>query len=358
MESGLFILTCVALGLLAMALVLWGILLGYRVVDNHHRARRVVLADEWLMKLLPVLEMETPVTSLPKVRGGNEMEAVLSLLRDLMERFRGQYRDQLREILAHIGGDDFGLRMLRQRSLTYRLRGCALLGWTGGSAAVDAALRRALLDEAKEVRIEAAYALALRGAPGLGIREVLESLEEMDALASDRMRDVVRMLAPGRSQELARLLPVATTPRLRVLLLDGLSATGDLAQSDLIAEQLQDAAPAVRAAAVLALEQLGDPMQISQVALLVQDVSPKVRLAVARYAVSMGPDAEAQELLEKLVLDGDYEVKRQAVHGLSKVGGRAWQRLQEQPTEDPLVEALIREITSTQTTLSPQEALA
>ncbi|MEN3940438.1 HEAT repeat domain-containing protein [Prosthecobacter sp. SYSU 5D2] len=358
MESGLFILTCAALALLALALVLWMVLLGYRLVDNRQRARRVVMADEWLLKLLPVLEMETSVTSLPKVRGGNEMEAVLSLLRDLMERFRGQYRDQLREILVHIGGADFGLRLLRQRHVTSRLRGCALLGWTGESPAVNAALRLALQDEAKEVRMEAAYALALRGPTGLGVREVLESLEEKDALASDRLRDVVRMLAPGRSQELARLLPGAATPRLRVLLLDGLSAAGDLAHSDLIATQLQDAAPAVRAAAVLALERLGDPMQISRVGLLAQDPSPKVRLAAAHYLVSMGPDTEALQWLENLVLDENYEVKRQAVHGLAKVGGRAWQRLRDQPPEDSLVQALIREITSPLLPISTLEATA
>jgi|UniRef100_UPI003785024C hypothetical protein len=343
MKFALVILLIVSLVLLGIALVLWLFLLLHRLVDNRRTSRGEQVAHDWLGLLLPVLEEVEPVAHLPRIQSHAVLESVLELVGELNERFRGQYREQLKDVLVHIGGEDYGLHLVRSRSRQQRVRGCALLGWTSLNPNVDFALERCLRDADGEVRVEAAYSLSLRQESGVTLQAIMESLREGGCLESERVRDIVRKYAPTRVRELASLLTREESAREKVLLLDAISVAGDLAQSGVVAEQLTHPAPTVRAAAVLTLEKLSDPEHMEQVAALTTDTDPKVRLAVAKYSVSMGRNAGARYLLWQLAQDANFDVQRVATHGLASVKGDFWERLRAGCHQDPLLESLIEE---------------
>lgn len=343
MTAALTVLIFVALGLMLAAVFLWLLLLGYRVADNRARKWRAAVSDIWLDRLLPVLEGDADADTLPTIRNRAELEAVLGLLNELIERFRGQYREIIGRILVQIGGQDFGLRLLHDRHIGARLRGCALLGWTGKSMKVDLALVRALDDRQRQVRVEAACALALRQPERKVLRDILDRLREASALASDRVRDAVRRLSPGHAAELAGMLKTADSPRLRVLILDGLASAGDLTWTDVVAKELESAAPTVREAAVKTLSRLADPTHIPAVALLVRDEDYRVRLAAARFAAEMGPAPDTLSMLSALARDPHFEVQQVAVFSLAETGGAAWDELANADQGCANLKALVQE---------------
>ncbi len=343
MDPALPILSWSIVALAGLALLLWGLLLLHRVLDNRRQRRLQQLQEVWLERLLPVLEGAEPSASLPAVRDALAMEAVLTLLRELLERFRGQYREELRGVLRHIGAEAYGLRLLGGWRAVARLRGCALLAWTGLEPATAASLRACLGDRRPQVRLEAAWALVQQGAPGTSLREILLALEPSGMLKSERARDIVRRLAPGRGDELGALLEAAATDRARALLLEGLALCGDPALAGRVAVQLKATGPRVREAAVRALERLADPHYIGAVTALATDADAGVRKAVAEYTVAMCADNEARNILYWLIHDADFDVQRTAIHGLARHGGAPWHRLQSQAAKSPLLEALIAE---------------
>lgn len=343
MEPALHLLILAILGLTALAALLLALLILHRWHNNRRDARLRVIQEEWLQRLLPVLEGEEPVTSLPVAAEGLPMDAVLTLLRELLERFRGKYREELSAILRHIGAEDFGRRLLRQRSQRSRVRGCALLAWVEPRTETDAELLQLLLDPRPVVRLEAASALAHRGSPDARLGAIFQALEDVSALQSDRVRDVLRLLAPHRGPELATLLTSARSDRARVLLLEALALSGDGAQTEQIAAQLQARNPKVRAAAVKALHSLADPAYIEAVTALATDADPKVRKEVADYSASMCADNKTRNVLYWLIHDADFDVQRTAIHALARHGGAPWHRLQSQAAKDPLMDAMIQE---------------
>ncbi|WP_038160443.1 HEAT repeat domain-containing protein [Verrucomicrobium sp. BvORR106] len=346
MAPSLFILTLVALALAGLAVLMWMALLVYRILDNRRRDRREKLSDEWLTLLLPVLEGEVELSTLPKPRGREEMETVLGLLRELADRFRGQYREDLVSILDHIGAEEYGLRLLGRHRPEPKLRGCALLAWSGPSSRADERLLKMLSDSHHHVRLEAAHALARRNPEGITVETVITPLRGTPALNSDRTRDIVRLLAPGKGHELGNLLAISRNSRERVLLLDGIAKAGDLTQADVVAWQLADRDSKVRAGAVSTLEKLSDPHHIQNVAGLVSDPSNKVRLAVAKYAAAMMGELTALAMLEQLASDPDFDVQRTAVYGLADWGGPSWDNLARTAPRDSLLLSLLKEASS------------
>lgn len=344
LRPALLLLTVIALVLASFALLMWVCLLCYRVVDNARRRKVDRITDEWLSLLLPVLEGAARLETLPRLKGKLEMEAVLGLLRDLAERFRGQYRDGLQAVLQHIGAEEYGTRLLHRVSGTARMRGCALMSWLAPSTGIDAQLGKLLEDPLPGVRLEAAHALAARRTPAITLQLIMLALRGTGALESERARDIVRLMAPGRSQALWWLLDSATDAREKVLLLEGIAVTGDIAHAEFVATFLKDAAPQVRAEAVRTLELLGDPVHIEAVIHLARDADARVRLAVARFVASMNGDVAAMAVLEMFSMDRDFEVRRVAVHALAAWGGVAWEHLGLLARQDALLESIMREI--------------
>jgi HEAT repeat protein len=208
---------------------------------------------------------------------------------------------------------------------------------------VDEKLASLLRDPRAGVRLEAAHALAARRTPAISLETIITSLRGTGALQSDRARDIVRLMAPGRGGALSWLLETAADPREKMLLLDGLAVAGDFAHASQAALFLSDASSKVRAAAVSTLEQLADPMHIEAVAMLARDPDPRVRLSVARYANTMHGDVNATAVLETLSMDRDFEVRRAAVHALAGWRGRSWDQLASLARQDPLLESIMRE---------------
>ncbi|RBP39782.1 HEAT repeat protein [Roseimicrobium gellanilyticum] len=345
MEPALLILIVISLALAAAAVLLWLGLLLYRVMDNRQRRKREQTADRWLSLLLPALEGGQSLNALPRLRGRLETEAVLGLLRDLAERFRGQYRDNLHAVLKHIGAEEYGFRLLKKSSENFRMRGCALLAWMAPSARVDEKLAVLLRDPRPGVRLEAAHALAARSTPGISLQTIMTSLRGTEAMRSDRTRDIIRLMAPGQSPALGWLLQSAVDAREKALLLDGLAVAGDFMYATQAATYLSDASAKVRAAAVDALERLADPLHIDAVGVLARDPDPRVRLSVAHYARTMHGDNTATTVLEFLAMDRHFEVRRTAVHALAVWRGRSWDHLTALARQDPLLESIMREAT-------------
>ncbi|MEZ0276400.1 MAG: HEAT repeat domain-containing protein [Roseimicrobium sp.] len=354
MEPVLLILTVIALSLAATSVVLWLCLLLYRMADNRRRKRREQVADRWLCLLLPALEGGQDLASLPRLRGRLETEAVLGLLRDLAERFRGQYRDNLHAVLHHIGAEDYGFRLVKRSSANARMRGCALLAWMAPSVRVDEKLATLLRDPRPGVRLEAAHALAARRTPSISLETIITSLRGTGALRSDRARDIIRLMSPGHGGALSWLLETAIDPREKALLLDGLAVAGDFAHASQAALFLSDGSSKVRATAVSTLEQLADPMHIEAVAVLARDPDPRVRLCVARYAKTMHGDVSAIAVLETLSMDRNFEVRRVAVHALAAWRGRSWDQLAFLARQDPLLESLMREAAQSTPQAAPE----
>ena len=341
--SPLALLIWIAVAFVVAALVLWSFLLLHRVRDNAKLNWNERTCQEWLSRLLEALEDEAALERLPMIGSDEEMDVVLGLLRDLADRFRGQYREQLSVILRRIGAEKYGMKMIAGARPLTRVRGCALLAWTGPSGSVDERLLELLDDRSSLVRLEASHALASRRAARVSVLPIFRALRETKAIHSDRVRDMLRLLAPGRAEELNVLLEEAKTPREKVLLIDGLAISGDLTRSPQIAKHLGDNQALVRVTAIRALEQLGDPSHTSAVLQLVGDADRRVRQAVARYASVMSQVEATDRSLETLALDSDFDVQRTAIYGLVKLGGSRLAAALQAKATPPIVEALFVE---------------
>lgn len=306
----------------AVGLVVWGIHNWRRRQAEAVTRRREQFSDAWLLELLPVLEGERQITALPLPGTSEEMNVAMHLILELVERVRGQYRDQLRRVLDHIGAEATALRDLVSGSPEVKISSCRLLALTQADPNVDLQLSRALYDADWTVRLEAAYALSVRQPLGLTLESLLSPLRTTPAFETELAQKVVKQFAPlpGRGEELARALMGSRNPQERVVLLAGIADADDLMLGDVVAWQLSDYSSAVRLEAVRTLERMADPVQISKVTSLTSDPEPTVRQAVAAYAGSMGGGSSAQLALQALLSDPSPDVRQVAEAGL-----RRWQ---------------------------------
>lgn len=306
----------------AVGLLVWGIRIWRKRQTAAVSRRRDQFSETWLRHLLPVLEGQSQITMLPLPGTAEEMNVATHLILELLERVRGQYRDQLRLVLDHLGAEAMALRDLGSGSPEARISACRLLALTRADSNVDLQLSRALYDVDWKVRLEAAYALSVRQPLGLTLESLLAPLRTTPAFETELAQKVVRQLAslPGRGDELARALMGSRNPQERVVLLAGIADADDLVLGDVVAWQLSDYAVAVRVEAIRTLERMGDPVQILKVMSLANDPEPRVRQAVAAYAGSMGGGSAAQLALQALANDPSTNVREAAEAGL-----RRWQ---------------------------------
>ncbi|MEZ0386433.1 MAG: HEAT repeat domain-containing protein [Verrucomicrobium sp.] len=307
---------------ISMGLAVWSFLAWRKHRSAASSRRKQQFADAWLNHLLPVLEGQSQVASLPVPGTPEEMSVTMQLILDLVERVRGQYRDGLCRVMDHIGAEVNVLRELRRPQPSAKITACRLLALTRADANVDLQLTRTLEDPDWNVRLEAAYALAVRQPLGLSMETLLSPLRTTPAFETEMAKKIIRQFAPlpGRGEELARALMGSRNAQERVVLLAGIADADDLTLSDVVAWQLSDYAPAVRAEAVRTLERMADPLQIAKVTALVADPDPTVRRAVAAYASSMGGSSTTHVALQTLARDISLEVRQTAEAGL-----RCWQ---------------------------------
>ncbi|WP_038160452.1 HEAT repeat domain-containing protein [Verrucomicrobium sp. BvORR106] len=318
------LLTAVLVGLVG-----WGVHIWRKRQAEAVARRREQFSDAWLQELLPVLEEERQISALPLPGTAEEMNVAMHLILELVERVRGQYRDQLRKVLDHIGAEATALHDLVSGPPEIKISSCRLLALTQADPNVDLQLSRALYDADWTVRLEAAYALSVRQPLGLTLESLLSPLRTTPAFETELAQKVVKQFAPlpGRGEELARALMGSRNPQERVVLLAGIADADDLMLGDVVAWQLSDYSSAVRLEAVRTLERMADPVQINKVTSLTSDPEPAVRQAVAAYAGSMGGGSSAQLALQALLSDPSPDVRQVAEAGL-----RRWQSGGHAPT--------------------------
>jgi hypothetical protein len=312
----------VTAALLAAALGLWGVLLGFHAWEERRDKRHAAMGDVWLGRLLPVLDGEIEVASLPKVGSREELDVVLALLRELLERFRGSYRDRLGLVLRGVGAELHGLQLLKHRAPHERVRGVALLAWCDADLQVDRALDAALEDRDPRVRLEAADALVRRGA----VREIgrlLVALGKGGAGRSLRARDLFRRwgaATPGMewSLWLARDWPEDA----RVLLLEAASASGTC-DAGAFCQQAGHPAARVAALALHALESAADPDGAGAARVASADPRDPVRLQATRTLGACGGTADDIGRLLELLGDTSFEVCKAAFDALRQAGAES-----------------------------------
>jgi hypothetical protein len=325
---------------LSVALGLWMVLLVIHAREERREDRAAGMTDIWLGRLLPVLDGESDVASLPKAGSREELDAVLALLRELLERFRGSYRDRLGEVLHGVGAEAQGLRLLKHRAPHERVRGAALLAWCGNDPAVAGALTAALGDRDPKVRLEAADALVRLGA----VREIgplLVALGKGGAGRSLRARDLFRRWGAATPQmDWATWLARDWPEDGRVLLLEAAGASGTC---DTEIFRTQAAHPAARVAtlALRELEAAADPAGAAAARRASADSRDAVRLQATRTLGACGSGTGDIDRLLELLADPSFEVRKAAFDALRRAGAES--RLRAHEPADAWQKELFRE---------------
>lgn len=328
------IIWLVAAACLLLALILWtGLMITHlRVMRSQRRIQQY--QDLWLERLLPIMEQEEQADEkLPRPASAEEMEAVLGLLRDLAERFRGQYRENLSAVLDQIGASAYGCRLMRSSSSTQRHRGAALLAWCGPDPEGDAALINALDDREPRVRLEAATGVVrkqLLDDP----RPVIESLCRDRAAHSLMARDTFFKWGSMNTQvDWAGCLQLHQSAEALVLLLEAAGAAARPEWTESIAEYAKHDHPKVAIASLQALAQLGDPLGAQSARLACSNPDARVRRQAAATLAICG-DLEADgDCLLRLLDDPNFETRQAALKSLKELGGMELVRARK-PSDD------------------------
>ncbi len=331
----LHVIWMVAAALLSLALLLWIALLVAHALGARRDARLRKFSDDWLDRLLLVLDGGDDPSTLPQPASRDEMEAVVGLLRELAERFRGSFRVRMVVVLQQIGAADFGKKLLRSWSADNRVRGAALLGWCGEDRQADEALDRALEDRDPRVTLEAAASLVKRRAVD-DIERVLRSLCRTRAAHSLVARDLFRQWATEETSDWSQLLRREWPEPAWILLLEAAGAAARAEWTPWVAARASHPSPTVARTALRALETIGDPDGSAAAAAACGSDFPVVRRQAAAALGSCGSLADAGPILGELLGDADFEVRRAALEALLRLGGKpalvdpdgadAWQR--------------------------------
>lgn len=310
-----------AVGLLAVAILLWIALILSHASEERREKRAAAMEDIWLDRLLPVLGGESEPDTLPAVGSREELDVVLALLRELLDRFSGSYRARLGDVLSRVGAEAYGLRLLQHRAAHERLRGSALLAWCDANEAVDHALRDVLGDRDPKVRLEAADALVRRGVkmdPG----PLLVALGKDGIGRSLRARDLFRRWGSVTAVDWKLWLGRDVNEDARVLLLEAASASGTC-DAEFFSEQTRHPSPRVTIASLHALETAADPAGADAARAAFSHLRPEVRRQAARTLGACGGTAEDRDALFRLLEDVSFEVRKAAFSALLHMGGES-----------------------------------
>jgi len=310
----------IALGLLTVALLLWVALLFSHAAEERREKGAAAMGDVWLDRLLPVLGGESEPDTLPAVRSREELDVVLALLRELLDRFSGSYRERLGEVLSRVGAEAYGLRLLQNSAAHERLRAAALLAWCEANDEVDHGLRNALGDRDARVRLEAADALVRRGVkmdPG----PLLVALGKDGIGKSLRARDLFRRWGSVTAVDWKLWLGRDLNEEARVLLLGAASASGTC-DAEFFSKQAAHRSPRVTIASLHALEVAADPAGADAARAAFSHSRPDVRRQAARTLGACGGTAEEREALFQLFGDPSFEVRKAALTALLDMGAQ------------------------------------
>lgn len=307
--------------LLGLALLLWCALLATHSSETRRAKKTARYHERWLDRLLPVIDDEEALKTLPRPKRREEMEAVIGLLRELGERFRGSYSHSLTLVLDQIGAAHFGCRLLESRWPSQRIRGAALLAWCGTDDESTAGLEHALDDRDPRVRLEAAMGLARK-------RLIRDPERILRALCRDRAahsliaRDLFRVWGKTETGDWSDLLKREWPEYGWVLLLEAAGAAGRAEWVPLIVAQLRHPSRLVVRTALTALEAIGDPDGTEAARQACRHSDYAVRRQAAKTLAACGRLEECHATLMDLLEDPSFEVRRRTLRSLLELGGK------------------------------------
>ena len=308
--------------LLGLALLLWFALLATHSMEARRAKKTARYHERWLDRLLPVIDDEEALKTLPRPKRREEMEAVIGLLRELGERFRGSYSHSITLVLDQIGAARFGCRLLESRWPSQRIRGAALLAWCGTNEESTRGLEHSLDDRDPRVRLEAAMGLARKQL----IRDperVLRALCRDRAAHSLIARDVFRVWGETETSDWSELLKREWPEYGWVLLLEAAGAAGRAEWVPWIVAQLRHPSRLVVRTALTALEAIGDPHGTDAARKACRHPDYAVRRQAAKTLAACGRLEECDATLLELLKDPSFEVRRRALRSLLDLGGKS-----------------------------------
>ncbi len=306
--------------LLVISIGGWFFLIGMNVINGRRLKRRQIYQDEWLDRLMDWMEPDGEVADLPKAKNAEEMEAVLMHIRDLAENFRGKYRERLAKALELVGALDYALDLLDSRSASHRANGVAILSWCSLTQKAYRQLWFALDDPSPMVRLEAANALGSKNRL-TDPEHVLECLCRDEAGQSLVARDLFRRWGVSSDVDWARLLKKEWSDDATILLLEAAGGAAKPELTNMIAEKISADCSEVVITALKALEEFADPQAVVEVYKASENPSPQVRRQVVKTIMACGDLDGSSEVLLRLSMDENFEVRRAAINSLIEMGG-------------------------------------
>jgi HEAT repeat protein len=274
----------------------------------------------------------------------DDKQDIRDMAEDLVSAVRGAARDNLLQMIKDLGGIEGFCEVLagghvgghssawpvaanwylpmRWGGEDHRLRAVASLALFDDPRAVQV-LTAGLADRSPRVRLAAAHALVDLGAEG-SVRQLVERLDIGDEIRSRGARELFRVLATRRADEMMELLDADLSDTVKVLLLYGLAGTRDTAILPVVAARFESPSVDVRAECLRTLTMVGHPDAAPMVLAGLADESWVVRAQAAIAAGTIGV-VEALPALVGLLGDPEWWVRFRAAQAPARSGteGRA-----------------------------------
>lgn len=319
--SALLLIWTVSLVLAVAAVVVMGGLVLLRLV-SHWRRDRHLAARRRLTPLLLAGEQINPELFR---RVPDHVIADLSL--DLMQLVRGPERAAFIASATQLGVPERLARRMRAGAARDRMKALQGLAQFDDMSARDA-LRRALGDRDRNIRLAAAQALADKG-EAFELIDLVEQLELGTGQSSRLAVSLFASIARSRPQEISALvLQLNQNSEVRVAAVEALAETGDFSLVPVIA----DLALAARDGAeelpryIHALGQFGHPSGAQAVRLALSSGSLAARAAAAQAAGRIGM-IDAADALAAMLGDAEWWVRFRAAEALVAIGAPGIARL-------------------------------
>jgi len=233
----------------------------------------------------------------------------------LLQLVRGDEHDRLMSLADALEMPDGAIRRLRTGNAAQRVDAMRELECYLIPRAVDALRDCLARDRRRDVRLEAAAALARIGA--VPSPDMLIKTLELRRRPINRLHEaILRAGAPLYSSELIALSNDSTSGRIRQLFEEALGCAEDLSGLAVLRTHETYPDPDVRAAAARAARKLGHPGAESWLIPLLLDPFDQVRIQAARTAGTLGL-TDAIPMLASLVENSSWWVRMRAVEALA-----------------------------------------
>lgn len=321
--SALLLIWTVSLVLAVAAVVVMGGLVLLRLVSHWRRARHLAARR----RLTPILLAGEHVD--PALFRDIPDHVIADLSLDLMQLVRGSERAAFIASATQLGVPARLARRMRAGAARERMNALQGLAQFDDMSARDA-LRRALGDRDRHIRLAAAQALADKDEAF----ELIDLVDQLELGAGQSSRLAVSLfasIARTRPQEIkALVLQLDQNSEVRVAAVEALAETGDFSLVPVITELALAARDGTEELPryVHALGQFGHPSAARAVRLALSSESMAARAAAAQAAGRIGM-VDAADALATLLGDSEWWVRFRAAEALVAIGASGVARLRD-----------------------------